>query len=178
MVAGILGIIGLVIVHLLVTWWEDEHIDSSSAMLSGSGTEAEVNRGTQNRKRDKKIKLEAEARRLNEEHPDRLFYRDGPRVKEYTSEEAATIWECERLNAQYAKSYPHYCIRHRRVEFDEERVNHYKFDAKMRELNNDHSNGINCELDRRNMKLINKNTKEEVPFDPDSFTLPPSHFSS
>jgi len=172
MIGGILGILALVAVHYLVKWWEDEHIDSSSAMLSGNSTEAEVNRASDERKRAKRQKLEAEVRRLNEEHPNRMFYRDGPRIKEYSEEEAEAIRECERLNAPYKPSYPHYRIRYGRVEYAQDLVHKYKYEAKMREINRAFENGIQCKYDHLNMKLINKVTGEEIPFDPDSFDLP------
>jgi len=175
-IAGIFGIIFLFAAHFLVKWREDENIDNSSGELPGGAIGSEVNRGTRNRKNKKRSKLEAEVRRSNKEHSNRMFYRDGPRVKEYTSEEVAAIKECERLNAQYTVEFPHYFFKRGRVEYGEEIVNRYKFEAKMREINKDFDNGISCDLDRRNMKLFNTVTAEEIPFNPDSYTLPPSHF--
>lgn len=176
MVGGILGIISIIAIHFLAKWWEDENIDKSSSVLTGGGIESEVNRATENRKREKRNNLKAEVRRLNEAHSDRRFYRDGPRIQEYTSEEAATIRECERLNAQYAPAYPHYFIRYGRVEYNGEAANTYKFEAKMREINQDPDNIPSCRFDHRSRKLMNTLTDEEIPFDPDSYTLPPSHF--
>jgi hypothetical protein len=176
MALSILGIVLLVAVHFLVRWWEDENIDKSSGSLTGHSIESEVNQGTEKRKTEKRNKLEAEVLALNKAHPDRLFYRDGPRIYEYTSKELFEIRECERLNATYDKAYPHYFIRSGRVEYGEDEARKYKFEARTRELNQDHHNGINCTFDRKNVRLINKNTGEEIPFDLDSYNLPASHF--
>jgi hypothetical protein len=55
MAAGIFGIVFLIVAHLLVKWWEDENIDTSSGGFPGGGSiGSEVDRATEKRKNEKK----------------------------------------------------------------------------------------------------------------------------
>jgi len=176
MAFGILGIIFMVVAYVLSNWWDDKSIDRSPGVLTGSAGEREVNRATDKRRNEKRQKLEAQVRKLNEENPDKLFYRDGPYIKEYTHEEVAAIRECERLNAPFAPGYPQYYVEHGRVEYADRKVKRWKFEARMREINRDFDNGICCDFDPMNMKLTNRSTGEEIPFDPDDYELPEFYF--
>lgn len=169
----IFGILGLIAIGL-ITWWDWEHPDKK--LISMNKFDAETVRLNNERKGKQITRLEEKIRNLNEENPGRLFYRVGPRIKEHTPEEVAEInftkAEYERLNAPYASHQRHYFIKDGKlVHIGEERVKWYKFEEKMRKINNDYENGIQCRFDHINMKLINKLTKEEIAFNPDEYTL-------
>lgn len=176
MVQGVLFIIGLIAIHFVVKWWDDQNIDKSPMTLTGGGIESDVNQATEKRRTEKKRKLEEEVRRLNEQHPGRIFYRDGPRIKEHTPEEVAAIQECEKLNAPYPPRYPRYWIKNGRVEYKGWAVEKYKYEAKTLEMNRDPSMGSDYHFDHANMRIIDKVTGEEIPFDPDNYRLPQSYF--
>ncbi len=170
---AVLGILVLIIIGL-ITWWDWENPDKKYTAISSF--DAETVR-LNNERKDKQIaKIEAKIRKFNEENPGRLFYRVGPRVKEHTPEEVAEInftkAEYERLNAPYASHQRHYfIIEGELVHAGEDKIRWYKYEEKMRKINRDFENGIHCEFDHRNVKLVNKITKEEIPFDPDEYTL-------
>jgi hypothetical protein len=170
---AVFGILGLIIMGLII-WWDWENPDKEYTSM---GTfDAETTRLNNERKAKQRAKLEEKARKLNEENLGRLFYRVGPRIKEHTPEEVAKInftkAEYERLNAPYASHQRHYfIIEGELVHAGEDTIRRYKYEEKMRKINRNFENGIYCEFDHRNMKLVNKITKEEIPFDPDEYTL-------
>lgn len=170
---AVFGILGLIIAGL-ITWLDWENPDKKSIAMSSF--DAETVR-LNNERKDKQIaRLEEKIGKLNEENPGRLFYRVGPRIKEHTPEEIAKInftkAEYERLNAPYASHQRHYFIKDGElVHIREEGIRRYKFEEKMRKINRDYKNGIQCRFDHRNMKLLNNVTKEEIPFNPDEYTL-------
>lgn len=169
----VLGILVLVVIGL-ITWWDWENPDKEIVSLGPFA--AETTRLNNERKSKQIAELLEKIRKLNEENPDRLFYRVGPRIKEHTPEEVVNInltkAEYERLNAPYASHQRHYfIIDGALVHAGEERIRQYKFEEKMRKINREFSNGVLCNFDHRNMKLINKVTKEEIPFNPDEYTL-------
>jgi hypothetical protein len=169
----ILGLLGLIAIGL-ITWWDWENPDKK--LIAMSQFDAETVRLNNERKAKQIAKLEEKIRKLNEENPGRLFYRIGPRIKEYTPEEVADInftkAEYERLNAPYASHQSHYFIRDGKlVHIGEEGIKRYKFEEKMRKINRDYKKGVQCSFDHINMKLINKLTKEVIAFNPDEYTL-------
>lgn len=168
-----LSILGLIIIGL-ITWWDWENPDKEYTSMGSF--DAETTRLNNERKAKQRAKLEEKIRKLNEENPGRLFYRVGPRIKEHTPEEVSKInftkAEYERLNAPYESHQRRYFITDGElVHIGEEGIRRYKFEEKMRKINRDYRNGIQCRFDHRNMKLINNVTKEEIPFDPDEYTL-------
>jgi len=170
---AVFSILGLIIMGLII-WWDWENPDKEYTSLGSF--DAETTRLNNERKSKQIAKLEEKIRTLNEENPGRLFYRVGPRIKEHTPEEVAKInftkAEYERLNAPYASHQRHCFIKDGAlVHIGEEGVRRYKFEEKMRKINRDYKNGIHCRFDHLNMKLINKVTKEEIPFNPDEYTL-------
>lgn len=167
------SIVVLIIIGL-ITWWDWENPDKKA--IGMSPWDAETVRLNNSRKNKQIAKLEERVRKLNEENPGRLFYRDGPRIKEHTPEEVANIVfvkaEYERLNTQYASHQRHYFIKDGKlVHVGDEGIKRYKFEEKMRKINRNFEEGIQCYFDHRNMKLINARTKEEIPFSPDDYTL-------
>lgn len=169
----VFGIVVLVVI-VLITWWDWENPDKID--LSFGPFDEETTRLNNERRSKQIVELQKKIRKLNEENPGQLFYRVGPRIKEHTPEEVANInftkAEYERLNAQYASHQRHYFIKDGElVHIGEEGINRYKFEEKMRNINRDYKNGIYCSFDHLNMKLINKVTKEEIPFNPDEYTL-------
>lgn len=170
---AVLGILGL-IVFGLIAWWDWENPDKNSTAIGSF--DAETVRLNNERKNKQIAKLETKIKRLNEENPGRLFYRVGPRIKERTIEEATKInltkAEYERLNAPYASHQRHYFIRNGKlVHAGEDAIKRYKFEEKMRKINRDFENGVHCRFDHINMRLINKITNKEIPFNPDEYTL-------
>lgn len=172
---GFMGIVISILVLLVIgviTWIDWKNPDREDISLGSF--DAETTR-LNNERRSKQItKLEEKIRKLNAENPGRLFYRVGSGIKEHTPDEAATIKniraEYERLNSSYASHQRHYfIIDGKLVRIDKDGVDLYKFEEKMRKINGESS--IHCSLDRRNMKLINMSTKEEIPFNPEEYTL-------
>lgn len=168
-----LSIFGLFVIGV-ITWWDWENPDKK---YIASGTlDAESTRLNNERKSKQVSKLEKKVNKLNEENPGRLFYRIGPRVREYSPEEVTKInftkSEYERLNAPYAPHQRHYFIIDGVLAYaGEERIKWYKFEEKTRKINRKNKKGIICKFDHINMKLINKLNGEEIPFDPDKYTL-------
>jgi hypothetical protein len=169
----VLSILVFVVMGIII-WWDWENPDKKSTAMGSF--DAETVRLNNDRKDKQIFKIEEKIRNLNEENPGRLFYRVGPRIKEHTPEEVVDInftkAEYKRLNAQYASHQRHYFIKDRKLVYiGVGGINMYKLDEKMRTINRDYENGINCHVDYLNMKLINKVTKEEIPFNPDEYTL-------
>jgi hypothetical protein len=169
----VFGIVVLIVIAL-ITWWDWENPDKESiAFGSLDAKSVRLN----NERRSKQIaKLEEKIRKLNDENPGRLFYRVGPRIKEYTPEEVAAInftkAEYVRLNAPYP-SHQRRCfiVDGKLVHADEGIIKRYKLEEKMRKINRDYKSGVQCTIDYRNEKLINKRTNEEIPFNPDEYIL-------
>jgi tRNA nucleotidyltransferase (CCA-adding enzyme) len=158
----------------IMYWWDWENPDKKS--IASTSFDAETVRLNNERKDRQIAQLHEKIAKLNEENPGRIFYRVGPRIKEHTAEEVAKInftkAEYERLNAPYASHQRHYFIRDGVLEHvDEHTIKRYKLEEKMRKINRDFNSGIYCRFDGRNMKLINKITEEEIPFNPDEYTL-------
>ncbi|UPQ82887.1 hypothetical protein M0M42_00265 [Pseudomonas knackmussii] len=169
----VFGILGLVVMGLII-WWDWETPDKE--YISLGPFDANTTRLNNGRKSKQIAKLEERIRKLNNENLGRLFYRVGPRIKEHTPEEIAKInftkAEYARLNAPYASHQRPYLIKDGGLVYiGEEGIKRYKFEEKMRSINRDYKHGIRCRFDGLNMKLINEVTKEEIPFNPDEYTL-------
>jgi hypothetical protein len=167
------GILVLIFIGLLYLW-DRETIDKKSVPLSSA--DIETTQLNNERKGEMKGKLEKKVRKLNEDNPGRVFYRDGPRIKEKSSQEIkkaeSAAAECDRLNAPYATHQPHYRIDNGEVvHVGDHVVRVYKCEEMMRIINNDFSNDILCRADLHSMKLIDSITGEEIPFNPDEYTL-------
>lgn len=167
------SILGLVVFGLII-WWDWENPDQESTGISSF--DSQTVRLNNIRKRKQIAKLAEKVTKLNVENPGRMFYRVGSRIKEHTPEEIAKInftkAEFERLNEPYAPHQRHYfIIDGELVHIGEEGIESYKYEEKMRKINRDFENGIHCRFDHMNMKLINKVTGEEIPFDPDEYVL-------
>lgn len=170
---AVLGIIFLIAIGI-ITWWDWENPDKKSTAFGSF--DAETVRLNNERKDKQIVKIEDKIQKLNEENPGRLFYRVGPRIREHTPEEVAKInftkAEYEKLNAPYASHQRHYFIRDGELVYaGEDAIRQYKFEEKMRKINRDAENGIHCRFDHKNKKLINTLTNEEIPFNPEEYTL-------
>ncbi|ABM21092.1 hypothetical protein [Marinobacter nauticus] len=177
MAMGILGVLFIAVVYFLNEWWDNKNIDKSPGMLTGHSGERDANRATDEKRAKKRAKLDAKVSQLNKDNPNKLFYRDGPYVKEYSPEQIKLIRECERLNAQFAQGYHQYEIKDGQIEHMAWAVRKWKYQERCREINRD-GTGTQCEFDFRNVKLINRLTGEEIPFDPESYELPSSYYSA
>lgn len=171
---GLFISIVVLIAFIFIIWWDWENPDKKSVAFGSWDSETvRLN----NERKDRQIyEIEKKIADLNKKNPGRIFYRDGPRIREHSPEEVNELnfnkSEYERLNAPYPRHQRRYFLKEGKLVYiGDDGVRRYKFEEKMRKINRDNKSGILCEFDHKNMKLINKITKEEIPFDPDSYEL-------
>lgn len=158
----------------VITWLDWENPDKKD--IAFGPFDSNTTNLNNDRRANQIARLEKKIKKLNDENPGRLFYRSGPRIKEYTPEEVNDIYfineRCKQLNKPYPLHQKHYYIKNGEIKFvGEERVKKYKFEAKVIEINQDPNNGIICSYDRQNNKIINSITKEEIEFNFEDYDL-------